>query len=370
MLRLAEQHVLSLEPYIPGRAIDQTLPIARWAKLGSNENCLGPSPKAMYAAKTALASANLYPNAKRFLVINKICEHLEPFQIKPEQVALGNGASELIVNLVRGVLGTNEAILFGWPSFVMYRLAATAQGRKNIAVPLNENMNYDIEAIIKQAKRRVINSAKLIFLANPNNPTGQYIAKNEMDRIVSEIPKDVVLVIDEAYLDYVQNEDYPNGLIYALSRPRTLVLRTFSKVYGLAGLRLGYVVGDSDVINILCRIRDPFNVNSVAQDAAIAALDDREHVAKSVQHNAQYRPILAKALNEFGFTVLNGVGNFLLAKRDPSMPTVPELCKGLMLKGIIIRPLANYELNDFVRISVGTKDEIIQLLTGLNQVLK
>ncbi len=158
MLRLAEQHVLSLEPYVAGRTIDDTLKIAKWAKLASNENCLGPAPKALEAAKTALATSNLYPNAKRSLLIEKICEHLKAFQVKPEQVALGNGTSELIVNLVRGVLGSNEAILFGWPSFVMYRLAATAQGRKNIAVSLTESMNYDIEAMIKQAKRRVINS--------------------------------------------------------------------------------------------------------------------------------------------------------------------------------------------------------------------
>ncbi len=196
------------------------------------------------------------------------------------------------------------------------------------------------------------------------------MTNDELAYFVTEIPKDVVLVIDEAYLEYVAEKDYPNGLIYALSRPRTLVLRTFSKVYGLAGLRLGYAIGDRDVINVLCRIRDPFNVNSVVQHAAIAALDDNEHVKRSIQHNLQYKPILAEGLSEFGFSIINGAGNFLLAKRDMSMPSIADLCKRLMLEGVIIRPLDNYDLEEFVRISVGTKDEIMQLFSALKTVLK
>ena len=209
----------------------------------------------------------------------------------------------------------------------------------------------------------------MAIIANPNNPTGKYITKSQLDDFVSQIPNDVVLVIDEAYIEYVKKEDYPNSLVYALSRPRTLVLRTFSKVYGLAGLRLGYAVGDPDVINILCRIRDPFNVNSVVQEAAIAALDDHAHVTKTIEHNLRLKPILSSGLRDLNFEVIDGAGNFLLVKRDAHMPSVADLCSKLFSLGIIVRSLDDYGLTDFLRISVGADWEVKQLFEGLKVVL-
>ena len=161
MLRLAEQHVLSLKPYVPGRSIEYDKKIAAWAKLGSNENCFGPSPCAIESGINSLAVAHLYPNARRFKIVEKICEHLKPFLVHPAQIALGNGTSELIVNLVRGVLGSNETLLFGWPSFIMYQLAATAQGRNSIAVPLEADLSYDLKRMVHQAQRRKNNPVKI-----------------------------------------------------------------------------------------------------------------------------------------------------------------------------------------------------------------
>jgi histidinol-phosphate aminotransferase len=368
MLHLAEPHVLSLEPYVPGRAIENDSSIKAWAKLGSNENCLGPSQASIKAAARALSSAHLYPNAKRLLVIDELCRHLKDFSVKPNQIALGNGTSEIIVNLVRGLVGSDERLLYGWPSFIMYRQAAQAHGRQSIAVPLKETFAYDLSAIIREVANPA-NKVKLVIIANPNNPTGNYLNHAELKDFIVSLPKDVVLVIDEAYFEYVTKEDYPNGLAHALSRPRTVVLRTFSKVYGLAGLRLGYAIGDKDVIAILCRIRDPFNVNCVVQEAAMAALDDVDHIQQSIEHNLLYRPKLTRGLRELGFIVHDSVGNFLMAERTPLMPSIKELCQRLLTKGIILRPLDSYDLNNHVRVSVGTKGEIAQLFDGLKAVL-
>jgi histidinol-phosphate aminotransferase len=180
----------------------------------------------------------------------------------------------------------------------------------------------------------------------------------------------VVLAIDEAYFEYVNNEEHPNGLHFALSRPRTIVLRTFSKVYGLAGLRIGYAVGDKQVINVLCRIRDPFNVNAVAQHAAIAALDDVQHVALSVEHNLKAKQVLKAGLEDLGFHVHDSAANFLLVKKAHQMPTIADLASILLSKGIIIRPLDSYGMPDYARISVGTMSEIDQLFSGLNQAFR
>lgn len=368
MLKLAEQHVLSLEPYVPGKSIENDKGIAKWAKLGSNENCLGASAKAMEAARLSLAKSHLYPNAHRLLVIDKICEHLANFSVKPEHVALGNGTSELIVNLIRGILGPKETLLFGWPSFVMYRLAATAHGREYISVPL-VNMGYDLEAMHKEIFRTRTKPVKLVIIANPNNPTGAWLDKQEISYFIKKLPDDVVLAIDEAYFEYVDAKEYPNGLDFAMARPRTIVLRTFSKVYGLAGLRIGYAVGDKQLINVLCRIRDPFNVNAVAQQAAIAALEDKQHVAMSVEHNLKMKDVLQRGLKDFGFFVHDSVANFLLVKRSAHMPTVAELSSRLLKIGIIIRPLDTYGMPDYARISVGTAGEIDQLFGGLSHLL-
>lgn len=366
MLHLAEPHVLSLQPYVPGRAIENDQKIKTWAKLGSNENCLGASSKALRAASHALTHAHLYPNAKRLVVVEKLCLNLKDYNVKAENIALGNGTSELIVNLVRGLLGPHEYLLYGWPSFIMYRQAAQAHGRNSIIVPVLANFAYDLAALLKEAHHQ---NVKMLIIANPNNPTGSYIPHHELENFIKALPKDLVVVIDEAYYEYVRQHDYQTTLEIALSRPRTLVLRTFSKVYGLAGLRLGYAVGDADIIGVLCRIRDPFNVNNVVQEAAMAALDDTNHMKKSIEHNLTHKPKMALGLRNLGFFVHESVGNFVMVRRHPLMPTIKELSHKLLMKGIIVRPLDTYDLFDHMRISVGKEEEIAQLLDGLKTVL-
>jgi histidinol-phosphate aminotransferase len=360
---------MSLDIYVPGRAIENDPRIATWAKLGSNENCLGPSPRVQKAINDHVHLSHRYPNAKRLLVVDTICEHFKSWGVKKNQVALGNGSSELIVNLVRTLVGRDEALLYCWPAFVMYPLAANAHERQRIAVPLKADMSYNVPLLIETINDRSTHTVKLVFLANPNNPTGTYLNQQQLKEVMENISEDVVIVLDEAYCEYVFQDDYPNGLFYALSRPRTLVLRTFSKIYGLAGLRLGYAIGDARIIDLLCRIMDPFNVNSLVQHAAIAALMDQEHVATSLHHNLENRPVLAEGLRGFGFTVCDSVGNFVMAKRSPMMPSIADICDGLFGEGVITRPLFSFGLNEWLRISVGTKAENAQLFASLASIL-
>lgn len=366
MSEIAQPHILSLKPYVAGRAIGNNINVSLWAKLASNENCFGPSPLAVEAARKSLLKSHLYPNAHRAEVVKKICEHNKDFNLKPEQVALGNGSSELIINLVRGLVGPDESVLYGWPSFTMYQVAAQTHNRKEVRVPLKEDFSYDLPEILRAAHDPEL---KLIFLGNPNNPTGQYLDKHLLKDFARKLPPDVVLIIDEAYFDYVVEDNYETSLGLALSRPRTLVLRTFSKAYGLAGMRLGYAMGDSKIIDILCRIRDPFNVNCMVQHAAIEALSDREHVEKSVRHNLEFRPKLAGGLEELGFLVTGKSGNFVMATKSAYMPDIPILCEKLFARGVIIRPLDAYQLPESVRISVGTKEEIALLFESLKAIL-
>lgn len=369
MLKLAEPHVLSINPYIPGQPLSEENKDLSWAILGSNENCLGASPLAEKVAAESLAVAHLYPNQTRYKVISAICEHLEEYEVKASNVALGNGTSELIVNLVRGLVGPSEAVLFPLPSFVMYRLATRAHGREEVPVTVDDAMHYDREAMLKQVMDKNGPMVKLIFLANPNNPTGDYLSSSELNYFVDQLPEDVVLVIDEAYFEYVVAKDYQSSIALALKRPRTIVLRTFSKIYGLAGLRMGYAVGDERIIDVLCRINDPFNVNVVAQYAAIAALKDFDHVQMSIEHNLFYKPILMEGLEKFGFRVYESVGNFVMAKRAAFMPHVAELCRLLYRRGIIIRGLDDFGIAEHIRISVGTEKELLQLFKGLEDTL-
>ncbi|MCA9507151.1 MAG: aminotransferase class I/II-fold pyridoxal phosphate-dependent enzyme, partial [Myxococcales bacterium] len=251
MLKLAESHIMSMTPYVPGHIGGELGGF--WAELASNENCLGPSQAAMEAIKKSVGFAHLYPNNKRAEVIKKICQHLSEFSITPDHVALGNGTTEIIVNLVRGLVSKKEAIMSGWPTFIMYQQAAIAQGVNEVKVDVLKDMSFDLEAMLKRIHQKNEIPIKVLFLANPNNPTGNYINEKDLDDFIAKLPSDLVLIMDEAYSEYVVAKDYPNALKYIHTRPRTIVLRTMSKIYALAGMRLGFAVGDKNIIDILCR---------------------------------------------------------------------------------------------------------------------
>lgn len=368
MLKLAESHILSINPYVPGR-VERPEILLPYAELASNENILGPSPLAVEAVRKASGQIHLYPSGNRQKLIKRICDHLKDHKIRPSQIALGNGSSELIVNLVRGVVASNEAVMSGWPTFIMYRQATITHNRVEMAVANKADLSFDLEGMLKKINDEKKNPVKILFLPNPNNPTGQYINESLLTDFIKELPKDLVLVLDEAYFEYVIEKDYPNGLDFIYKKPRIIVLRTFSKIYGLAGLRVGYAVGDETIIDILCRVRDPFNVNCLGQVAAEAALGDKDHIKRSVENNIKYKAELFAILQDAGLSPVAGVGNFLLAKRKPKMPEVNKLCQVLLNNGVAIRGMAGFGLPDYVRITVGGFNEQAQLKKHLAQAL-
>lgn len=369
MQALAPDYVLNRTPYVAGRPIGINEHIKEWAKLASNENCLGASRLALLAAQESLSLAHFYPNSFRHELIKAITDFYKDYGLREKNIALGNGSSELIINLVRGLVFPHEAIITGWPAFITYRQAAEVHGVKEHAIPLNENLDYDLGKMLKKIGDEKAYPCKIVFIINPNNPTGAHIPGAELESFIKELPKDIVLVVDEAYSEYVIKENYYSTLNLALSRPKTIVLKTFSKAYGLAGLRLGYALGDEKVIDVLCKVRDHFNVNSVVQYAALAALKDQNHIKKSVSHNQLMLPILSKGLKNLGFTVKDSACNFVLAKKPSQIFDMVSMCDELFLRGVILRPMDSYGLRDYVRISVGTKREIGLLFKELSSLI-
>lgn len=337
-------------------------------KLASNENCFGPSPMALEAMQKSARDMHLYPNDGRHAFKEAICGHHADKNIHPDQIVLGNGSNELITLLIRGLVGPGEALLNAWPSFICYRLANAAQGRKEVTVVLDDSHGYDLDAMARSISDGGC-PIKLVFIANPNNPTGKFVTKGELADFLGHIPHETVVILDEAYADYVVDPAYPDGLSLIHNRPRTGILRTFSKSHGLAGLRIGYFVGDPDIAKILHRIRDPFNLNGMALAAGPAALNDVEHVRKARENNLSELPRLTKSLTELGFDVLPSIANFVMATSGEGMVGMDKIIQSLLEKGVIIRPITNYDRANSARISVGTPQENAYLITALRGIL-
>jgi histidinol-phosphate aminotransferase len=374
MRPLVEPHIERLIPYIPGKPIEETereYGVTDIAKLASNENCLGPSPKAVEAIRAAATDGHLYPDADAFYLKQRICERHADHGVKPEQLVVGNGTNEVLVLLVRAFVGEGEAVLNAWPSFVVYKLAAAGQNRHEVNVPLDDELGYDLDAMADaiDANKDGEHPIKLVFVANPNNPTGRHIGQGDLERFLARVPDDVIVVLDEAYAEYATADDYPDGLALAAKRPRTVVTRTFSKAFGLAALRVGYAVCDPDMADAMNRLRDPFNVNAIGQLAARAALDDNEHVARAKAHNAAELPRLSEGLSKLGMKVTPSQANFVLAELPEGSLDMGEVYEALLKKAVIIRPVKGYGLPRSARITVGTVEENDRLVEALGAVL-
>jgi histidinol-phosphate aminotransferase len=367
MRPLVEPHLTRLLPYVPGKPIEETereYGVTNIAKLASNENCLGSSPLAVAAARAALDKSHLYPDAGAFALKARIARFHD---VDPKHVVVGAGSNEIITLLGRGLLGKDDVLVNAWPSFVVYRIVGRAQGCVERAVPLTATHAYDLDALAVAINESPV--AKLVFLANPNNPTGTCFGQRELDGFLAKIPADVIVVIDEAYAEYVDLPDPVDAIAVVKRRPRTMMLRTMSKAYGLAAFRVGYGVGDVELVQLVEQLRDAFNVSSVAQAAAIAALDDREFVQKSRVHNNTERPRLAAALTELGFIVTPSQTNFLLVTLPESYVfDMPQLNEALLRRALIVRPVANYGLARSFRVTVGTLAENEKLLAALKDI--
>jgi histidinol-phosphate aminotransferase len=360
---LVPPHVASLTPYVPGKPIEEVereYGLTGVAKLASNENPLGPSPLAVAAAREAAAQLNLYPDGAASVLREAIATKVG---VTSREVLVGNGSNELIELLVRTFVLDGEEVLTSAQTFVAYRLAAQAHGRTIVEAPMKARFHYDLDALRKLLSRRT----KLVFLANPDNPTGTWFGAEELVPFLDAVPKDTLVVLDEAYLEFVEAPGFQDALALRRRYPNLVVLRTFSKIYGLAGLRLGYAVARAEVVEWVDRVRAPFNVSRIAQAAGAAALGDEEHVGRTRALVRAERPRLAEGLRAAGATVAPSQGNFVLAD-FPGRPA-KDLFELVLREGIVLRPLHGYGFPTAQRISVGLPAENDRCLAALRKVL-
>ena len=324
-------------------------------KLASNENPIGPSPKALAAARDAAAHVNRYPDDGCFALRRRLATHLG---VAAEEIVLGVGCDEILGLIANTFLGPGDEAVYAWPSFAMYPIVVKAAGASPVQVPLDAALVHDLDAMAEAVTART----KVVFLCNPNNPTGTTVGAAAFDRFVERLSDDVILALDEAYYEYARRADFPRSLDWIRRRPGTVVLRTFSKIYGLAGLRVGYGVASAETIGFLHRSRHPFNVNLVAQAAALAALDDSEHVAASRRVNDAGLAYLTKELTALGVEVWPSETNFVLARAGAGTH------EALLREGVIVRPMAGFGLPEHVRISIGLPEENERLVKTLRRL--
>ncbi|WP_341919947.1 histidinol-phosphate transaminase [Hydrocarboniphaga effusa] len=371
LFRNALPGILSLHAYTPGMPIEELqrkLGIADVIKLASNENPLGPSPKVSAAiAEATKGNLGLYPDGSGHKLKNKIAEY---HGISADRITLGNGSNDILEFLARIYAGPGRAVMFSDYAFAVYPLATLAQNAEAVVVPSHGAdhptmpFGHDLAAFTRVLKTRP--DVSLVFIANPNNPTGTWNTPQEIESFLDSVPPHVIVALDEAYFDYQDVELRSDARVWLDRYPNLLVCRTFSKVYGIAGLRAGYALSDAKVADLLNRVRQPFNNNSLALVAAEAALADQEHVKKSVELNASERIRVGAELQKLGLRVLPSQANFLTV--DFGRDAAP-IHKGLLERGVIVRPMGSYGMPNFLRVSMGTVREDDRFLSALREVL-
>jgi histidinol-phosphate aminotransferase len=354
---LANDYISQLVPYQPGKPIEtleRELGIRSAIKLASNENPLGPSPKAMLAVERMLQKVHFYPDGGCFEFKQKLSQHLS---VKPEQITVGNGSENILELIVKAYLHKDDHAVISQYAFLTIPILIDSCGAKKIVAPA-KNYAHDVRAMINA----VDNKTRVLFLVNPNNPTGTYTSDVDFRILLEAVPPDVLIVVDEAYAEYIKQADYPNTLAYLEKYPNLIFTRTFSKIYGLAGLRLGYAVSSVEIADILNRARLPFNVNSLAAKAGCAALDDREHLEKSILINDQGLRQLVQELQQLAINYIPSVCNFITIEVDDA----DRIYHLLLEKGVIVRPLKAYGMPNHLRVTVGTVEENKRFLEAMS----
>lgn len=350
--------IASLVPYSPGKPLEELereYGIRDAVKLASNENPLGPSPRAQAVLREAAGTLHRYPDGGAHALRLALAQR---WAVSPEQIIVGNGSDEIISLLVRAFLSPGDEAVIADHTFVMYKLAVLTAHARPVEVPLKD-WRHDLSAMAEAITDRT----RLVFLCNPNNPTGTIVTAKEVEQFLSRLPEHVLLVCDEAYYEYVRDPHYPKSVEYVKHGRPVVVLRTFSKIYGLAGLRVGYGIAAPEIIDYLHRVRPPFNVNSLAQLAALAALDDAEHVHKSRTLNEAQRAIVERELDRLGLNPIPSQANFLYfdAGCDGA-----RLYEALLREGVIIRHIQGTQL----RVTIGQPHENRRFLSALHQALQ
>ena len=362
MLPLVNESYLDLEPYVAGKPlaeIERELGIRGAVKLASNENPYGPSPKAVAAIQRALSSVHDYPDGGGYYLHGALAKK---HGVDPSCIVLGNGTNDVIDLVVRTFLRPDETMLFTQPSFVVFKMVARSLGRTVKVVPSAPDLKHDLRALAKAVDART----KLVFLDNPVNPTGTYVDRAALEAFFRDIPDDLLVVLDEAYFEFAVARDYPDGLDWLGKRKRLVVMRTFSKCYGLAGLRVGYGVADPELVDFMNRGRQAYNVNSLAQVGALAALEDDEHLEKTVRLNRVEMDRLVPLLRARGLDVTDSQANFVLVDFHRN---AAEVCAAVRRRGVILCPLGQYGLPTCARVSIGSAPQNDKLLAALDATL-
>ena len=339
--------VLDIAPYVPGKS--SAPGVDRVIKLSSNESPLGPSPKAVAAYQTAAAKLEDYPDGAVTELRTAIGR---AFGLDPARIVCGAGSDDLLNLLAHAYLQDGDEVLYSAHGFLMYPIYALGHGAKPIAVP-EKNYTADIDAIIAAVTPRT----RIVFIANPNNPTGTYVPFDDIKRLQKALPSDVILVLDAAYAEYVQRNDYEAGIELVATSENVVMCRTYSKIHGLAAVRLGWLYGPAHIVDALNRVRNPFNVNTPAMKAGIAAIEDAAHVEKSVAHNAKWLAWLTGEITKLGLEVTPSVANFVLIHfPETEGKTAADADAFLTKRGLILRRVAGYGLPNCLRMTVGTEE--------------
>jgi len=366
-IELAVPGVRLLQPYQPGKPIaelEREYGIRDAIKLASNENPFGPSPLAVAAAQAVLQGIARYPEGGGHMLVQRLAEkHALP----GECITLGNGSNDILDLIARTFLTPGHSAVYSEYAFAVYPIAVQAVGAQARVAPAHDGSRgpaygHDLAAM----HDRVDSATRLVFIANPNNPTGTWLAEAELEDFIASIPAHVMVVVDEAYYEYVAHAGYPDTSTWLERFPNLIVTRTFSKAYGLAGLRIGYGLSHPAIANLLNRVRHPFNVNLVAQVAALAALDDHAHLDKSIRRNHEGMFQLLTGISRLGLDSIESAGNFLTL--DTGRSGV-EVYNALLQEGVIVRPLANYGMPRHLRVTIGSSDENARFLEALEKVL-
>ncbi len=356
-MKLVRENILEIEPYPPGKPIkevERELGIKEAVKMASNENPLGPSPKALEAMREALNEANLYPDGSAYYLKRALSEHLD---VGEENIIFGNGSDEIIRMIAETFLNQGEEAVIAQPAFIIYQIAVKVMKGKCKLVNLR-NFTHDLVTM----GEAVNESTKLVFIANPNNPTGTMVTREEVGSFMNKIPQGAIVVFDEAYYEYITRDDFPQTINYIRQGRNVITLRTFSKIYGLAGLRIGYGVAREDLIRDMNRVRQPFNTNCLAQVAALTALKDKEHIERSSRLNREGKDFLYRELDRLKVSYIPSEANFILIDLKQGARGASQK---LMQEGIIVRPMGMYGLPNFIRVTIGTAQQNEKFIKAL-----
>ncbi len=359
MKNLVKKSILSVKPYLPGKPIDEVkreLGIKDVCKLASNENPYPPPPKVLKAIKDELKNLNRYPDGNCFYLRQALAKELG---VDQDQLIFGNGSDEIIVMAVRAFAGEGDEVLTARPTFMIYEIATKISGADIRMIPLKD-FRFDLMAM----REAVTSRTKIIFIANPNNPTGTYVTHAEMETFLKGLPSNIIVFLDEAYYEFVGKKDYPQSLMLLPRYPNLILTRTFSKVYSLAGLRVGYGVASQEMVELLNRIREPFNVNSLAQVAALAALKNKAYYRGVSQEIASEKKRLYKNLKKMNMAFVESATNFVLVDvKGDSL----QVSQQLLRQGVIVRDMGFWGLDQFIRVTIGTPKENDKFIKALKE---